>query len=383
MAQPLKIVIAIPWHFGCLRAVLRGVSTYAKQENWNVRLGEPFPGFIKEMTRWKPDGFIIDPDIFDFLPSVQLLNAPAVVVPDVWNAPDLPGVSMDNLAIGRMAAEYFLDRGFRSFAHGVCSGPWSDQRKEGFERCLQENNLPVQLLPLTTILGEGGLDPQYQQWLKDAPKPLAIFAANDVAGHKLSQICHDLDLQIPDQVAIIGVDNDDVFVQLATPALSSIELPWERMGFEAAQMLELLIRGGVAPRKPVLLPPTSVVTRQSSDVMAVSDPNVKLALRFIAEHATEKISVEDVVNATTVSRRVLERQFQELLRKTPLDEIRAVRLARAKQLLINSDLSITQVAQRSGFGSGERFCVSFQNALGFGPLAYRHKFRLPPPAPEP
>lgn len=377
MKRQQRIVVAIPWHYGCTRQILKGIADYAERADWDIRLGVPTPDFIRQMLRWRPDGFIIDPDLMEYIPAVALVKGPKVIVPDIWNAPNCPGVSMDNEAIGRMAAEYFHARGFNTFAYCGHQRTWSGQRYVGYQNYLSEYQIRSECIDADAVVSEE-IDPVFLRWLRDIPKPMAVLAGNDYYGHRLALFCHYAGIRVPEQVAIVGVDNDDVFAAVSRPTLSSVDIPWGRMGTAAAEMLEGMIGGAAAPLQPLLLPPTGIVTRQSSDFFAITDPDVKLALQFIAGNAVRKIDVDDVVNATTVSRRALERKFQEFLKRSPLDIIRKTRLLQACRLLVHSDHSISQVAQRSGFGSTAKLYLSFQAEFSMGPLTYRQAYRALP-----
>jgi LacI family transcriptional regulator len=212
--------------------------------------------------------------------------------------------------------------------------------------------------------------------LKREPKPLAVLASNDVAAADVLSACLRLGIPVPESVAILGVDDDDLVVSIARPALASIEIPARQLGYEAAALLERLMDGAKPPRKPILLAPTGIIVRASADIFAVDDPDVAEALRFIRENAAEPIRVHDVLAHVALSRRTLERRFVKQLGRTPLAEIHRVHLDRAKRLLIDTDLAIPAVAHAAGFGDDTRFNFMFRRDAGMPPTAYRKKFRL-------
>jgi LacI family transcriptional regulator len=198
-----------------------------------------------------------------------------------------------------------------------------------------------------------------------------------VWGLQVVEACRLAGLRVPDEVAVVGVDNDDLFCGLARPSLSSIIVPAERIGFEAAAVLERLLAGAKAPRNPRLIPPAGVVTRQSSDVLAGGDPDVTAAVRFIRDHGHRPISVEDVLRAVPVSRRSLERRFRALLGRGLGEEIRRAHLQRAKDLLAATALSVTEVAGQAGFAGVHYLSRVFRQETGLTPTAYRRQVRNP------
>jgi LacI family transcriptional regulator len=183
---------------------------------------------------------------------------------------------------------------------------------------------------------------------------------------------------VPDDVAIVGCDNDELICTLAHPPLTSIQNAGERTAFEAARMLERWLDGHPPPEEPLLLPPGGLVVRQSSDILTIPDEDIRAAVRFIRDHIEELIGVEDVLRAVMISRRSLERKFKTILGRSPLDEIRRVRIERVKQLLTASDMPMPEIAARAGFSGPDRLAVVFRDETGMAPTDYRKQFRLGP-----
>jgi LacI family transcriptional regulator len=215
------------------------------------------------------------------------------------------------------------------------------------------------------------LHKRFQDWVRSLPKPAAVFTCNDLWGLQLAETCRQLGYGVPEDVAILGVQDDDLLCELARPPLSSIAIPAERIGFEAAAMLDrLLARPRLRP-PPLLFPPLGVVNRQSTDILAVSDPQVATAVRFIQERAHQPLLVEDVLQAVSISRRALERRFRQALHRTLGEEIRRAHLERARELLARTSLAMSAVAQRSGFTDGKHLATVFRQETGVTPTAYR------------
>ena len=211
------------------------------------------------------------------------------------------------------------------------------------------------------------------RWMRDLPKPAGILASNDIAARELADICRQLGLRVPDEVSLLGVDNDDLECGLASPPLSSVALPARQVGYDAAKLLDSLILGKPAPREPWFLPPLGVVTRQSTDARAIRDPAVVAAIDFIRAHAAEAIHVDQIASHVVQSRRMLEYKFRDQLGHTILDEIRRVRVGRVKELLAGTDLSMPAIARRTGFSTPQRMAIVFGQLTGQTPSAYRRQ----------
>jgi LacI family transcriptional regulator len=212
---------------------------------------------------------------------------------------------------------------------------------------------------------------QVRQWLKSLEKPAAILADHDAAAHDLAEMCEILGLRVPEEIAILGVDDDELECQLAYPPISSIALPAERIGFEAAKLLDRLMSGKAAPAEPICLPPVRVVTRHSTSLFATEDPLVLAALHYIRDHLAEPIRVSAMASELVVRRRHLEQQFRAVLKYSVLTAIYRARVEKAKELLIHGDLQMPQIARQSGFSTAQRMATVFRRLTGMSPRDYR------------
>ena len=201
-----------------------------------------------------------------------------------------------------------------------------------------------------------------------------MFACNDLRGRALIDLCRNEDIRVPDEVAILAVDNDDLICDLSQPQLSSVAVPWKKIGFRAAAALERLLSHKTVKPRRILVGPECVVERQSTDTLAVADPDVAAALQFIRAHAHEPINVADIMNHLPVARRSLERRFREIMGRSPLEEIRNAHAERAKYLLAESNLSMPEVAEKSGYSSAAWMSKAFRDTVGDTPSAYRKRF---------
>ena len=296
--------------------------------------------------------------------GVAVVNTARTLSLDRLQSARLHSVLPDDEAVGRMAYRYFRERGFTNFAFcGHPTGDWSLARQHAFARAAAEDAFDCRVT--------AHADEVPAKWLAALPKPTALLAANDRYSWYAVDACRIAGKRIPDDVAILGVDNDELTVAMSRPALSSIELPGFRIGEEAAAMLAALMAGARVSPVPRLLPPESVISRASTDVLAMDDEAVVQALRFIRASSAKPITVDDVLDAVPLGRRSLERRFRKALGRSLLDEIRQVHIDRAKRLLTTTTLAMPVVARESGFASAVRFSSVFHQVVGMSPTAFR------------
>jgi LacI family transcriptional regulator len=289
-------------------------------------------------------------------------------------------VRADNEQVGQLAAGHFLERGLRHFAFvGHLGQLVSNEREAAFRRAIEARGFTLaayhdrKTRAFDPVGRRWPLDRGVQRWLRDLPKPVGILAQSDLFGVQLTEACRQAGMHVPEDVAILGVDNDDLYCELSRPALSSIVLPTERIGYEAAALLERLLDGKQSPSKPLLLRPVGVVTRRSTETMAIDDPDVVAAVRLIRENAHLPLRAADVLKHVPVGRRSLERHVRRCLGHGLGAEIRRVHLERAKRLLIETELPIKSVAEQSGFTDFRHMAVVFRKDLGLSPTAFRRQ----------
>jgi LacI family transcriptional regulator len=383
MPRMIRIGLVLSQSLAYARGILRGVKQYARSKsNWVLLTVPPEPRAVRPLGRLGIAGVIAHAYDPACAAAVTALDRPHVHVSSTLPGLSAPRICPDNDAVGRLVAEHLLERGLRHFAFvGHHYREFSVGREAGFRRILaRHGHVPhCHFEPLAAIFNPMGyrwaLDPFVQRWVQELPKPVGIFASNDIWGVQLTEVCRQTGLRVPDDVAIVGVDNDDLLCELARPSLSSVDLPTERIGYEAAALLDRLLRRGKPLPHTRLLPPIGVVARQSSDVLAVEDPEVAAAVRFIRERSHAPTGVKDVLRAVSISRRSLERRFQAALDRTVWEEIRRSHLERAKALLAGTALPMAAVAEQSGFSDPRQLSVVFRQETGLTPTAYRGRFR--------
>jgi len=377
-----RIALLMGQHVSFCRDVIRGVRAYAiNKKEWVFHNGPPEREIIRPLRQWQPDGIIAHLSTWEIARSVLRLGKPLVDIACALPDLEVPTVDVDHVLVGRLAAEHFLERGYRHFGFfGSSWARYSKLREESFRQRLAEADRTVSscyadYLPhLLALTSWRAVDRRVQRWLSRLPKPAAIFTSNDPPARDLADLCSHLGLRVPEDVALLGVDNDELECRLTSPPLSSISVPAEQVGHEAARLLDRLMSGGPVPDQPLFLSPIRVVTRQSTDTLAVADPVLAVALRFIRQHAAEDLDVAMVADLVGLSRRSLECKFRSLLHRTVLHEIRRVRLETAKDLLLETNLTMPAIARRSGFANAQRFAVVFRQMAGVSPTAYRRQW---------
>ncbi|EMI46868.1 xylose operon transcription regulator XylR [Rhodopirellula sp. SWK7] len=361
------------------RGMLQGIAAYMHEnEQWSIRLPEqerdaPPPSWLKD---WKGDGIIARIENEQIADALRNTKVPVIDVSAARRLPKVPWVEIDEAGIAEAAFNHLRERGFENLAFcGETRFKWSELRQGAFvERAAQEGFACHVFKPPAPIRGRVSLDREGKaiaKWLKSLPRPAALLACYDLKARQILDICREIDLKVPEDLALLGVDNDEVLCDLATPPLSSVIPAAKKIGFAAAHSLDCLMKGEELDQHCRLIGPIGVATRQSTDILAIEDPDVAAALRFIRDHHNEQINVQDVMGVIPVSRRSLEVRFRKTVGRTIYQEIVRRRIDRICQLLNGSKLSLAQIAQRTGFESEEYMSVAFRRAKGMPPGRYR------------
>jgi LacI family transcriptional regulator len=379
-----EVLLLIESSTGYGRGILEGIGRYVREHGpWLIcferrGLAEPPPEFLRD---WQGHGIISRTATLAMakrlratgLPVVELLGArqvgPAVV-------------QADNAGAGRLAAEHLMNCGLRHFGFFASGDSWATPlQRDGFCQVLAKKECQCavyqthdkeSLLPLWQ---KAGL-PAVVTWVRGLPQPVGIFTPGPEHALYLLDICRSQGIAVPEQVAILANGDDPVLYNVATPPLSGVDTNPSMVGYEAAALLDRMMAGEPLPKELLLVPPTRVVGRQSTDILAISDTEVALAVRFIREHACRGIDVPQVAAAASLSRRVLERRFREHLGRTPKEEIMRVRIERAKTLLEQGEMTIELAAKNSGFASFKHFAQIFRRQIGATPRQFRRERRV-------
>jgi len=364
--------------------IQEGIATYLFQHPaWSCTRIHPIPECLGYIHDGKFDGAIVFLEQ-SYLSEVRDLQIPVVEISNWLSEISFPRVVADDEAIGRLAASYLMELGLTHFGVvGRINDPrYSTIRMKSFVRAVEKEGFTVDISP-TGQFGQAGqvttpgdIVTPLGAWLKKLPKPAAVFAVDDNIATDVLELCRFQKIMVPDELCVLGVDNDTLATQFARPPLSSIAISGSKIGYEAARLLDCLIDGEPPPTKPVCIPPIGVVPRQSTNMLAVADEDVRAAIRYIRENVHEQISVKDVLRVVPLNRRYLERKFLSLIGRTPLQEIGRQRIERAKMLLAETDLSMPAIAKRSGFPNRVRLANVFHDKTGMTPTQYRRTFRL-------
>jgi LacI family transcriptional regulator len=360
--------------------VMTGVAAYLQEQaRYSVFVEDSALKAGPANRSWSADGVIADLNDPAIARQAQRRKRPVVGFGVAWNAGGsaIPYFYANNGLIGRLAADHLLDRGFRRLAFcGYPSRPsfeWSGQRERAFVARIEERGLRASSYYVSDAgrRGPAANDTALRSWLQALPKPVGIMAANDRLGRRVLEVCRTCDLAVPYEVAVIGVDNDELFCQLSSPPLSSVEQGAKRLGYSAAALLDRILDGYEPSARKFVIDPVGVVARQSTDVLAADDADVAKAVRFIYQHAAERVAVPDVVRATALSRSALEARFHAVLHTTIAGTVRRVQLERVRRLVSETVIPLKQVAADSGFKSVQHMTKSFVKAFGRTPAKYR------------
>jgi LacI family transcriptional regulator len=375
-----RVALLMDIHTAYDHGVARGIMRFARERGTWRLFGHGWTlAQVRDPRHWDGHGIITRVHHPREVPALLALGVPVIDVCRTSPHPRIHSAANDDEETGRVAGRHFVAAGHRRFAFcGAPEGTWSVRRGQGFAQAV---GVPVERMPgfqrpRSWWHRPGRVPAVLKAWIRRLERPVAILAGDDAIGVKLANACAELGIRVPDEVAIVGVDNEEVLCELANPALSSVPCDTERMGYEAAKLLDRLMdRGQGAEASHVAIPPLPIVVRGSSDRFATDDEAVLAALRLIHHADHPQVRVPQVVAASGLSRRALELRFRRELERTILDEIRRVRLDRACRLLETSDLPVAKVALRCGFSTPQRFHSVFRQQMGMLPSEYRRKHR--------
>ncbi len=378
-----RVALIVETSLASGRDILCGIARYLRAHGpWSIyheprSLEESVPPWL---LHWQGDGIIARIQNRPIAEAVIAAGLPVVDVLGLVPGLPVPLVHVDDRAIARLGAEHLVERGFRHFGFCAVEGAnWSDARQAGFETIVREAGFDCSVcrLPPDTR-GLANWEAQQDlltEWVRSLPRPVGVMVCNDPRGQLVLEAARRAGAAVPEQVAVIGVDNDEPLCEISSPPLSSIRPDHERVGYEGAALLDQMLRGAPAPQEPVYVPPAGLITRLSTDVLAIDDPNVATAVRFIREHACDGIGIDDVVAHVPLSRSTLQRRFRKVLGRTVHEEILRIRLRRVHELLVDSDLSLESVADKAGFAHRQYLGEIFKARTGYTLAQYRARSR--------
>ncbi len=377
----VAFMLDLDWPFKRHHGVFAGTQQYAHEcSRWECILDAHPARALAGGRRNNPmyDGIIarVKPQL------AKTAKRHGVPIVNVWaNSPvtDVPLVSPDFEAVGRMAARHLMGRGFRHFGFlGFIRQRTVKTSRTAFEATVAGAGFPCSALMVPSGYAArasdwGVFNARLDKWIDTWQLPIGVYVSYDILCRYLACACARKGVQVPHEAALVGTHNEPVICAHPEPSLTSIELGYERVGYRAAELLDRMMAGAPATTEPIRLQPTALLPRQSTDSLAVDDPLVARALRFISEHGHERIKVSDVAAAAHVTRRTLERRFRAVLGRSVGEEITRLRVERAKRLLAESNMRMKRLAPEAGFRDAMQMCIVFKRVEGITPSDYRRQ----------
>lgn len=360
------------------RGVIKGIYNYIKEhDQWDVYLGEysrgePNPEWL---LSWKGDGIIARIENEEIAKLIHLCNLPTVDTSSANLVSGIPWVETDDKNISKLAFEHLKACGLKNFAFVGSNFNWSKWRANHFVDLLNIEGIDNSLfINLETNLVEE--QKKIELWLNALPKPIGIFAAYDQLGRIIIDSCHRLGFMVPEEIAVIGVDNDPLICELCSPPLTSIIPDTNATGYLAATLLESLMKGNKDIKITNLIAPLGVKKRRSTDSLAIEDPYISKAMHYIYEHATTgPFNIKEILIFIPMTRRVFEKKFLEMVGRTPYKESQRIRVNRIKELLSESELGLLEISEKTGFEHVSYMSFLFKRETGISPIAYRQIIR--------
>lgn len=383
-SSPPRIALRIgAWNeYG--RGIIEGIWQYAEQNGpWFLEMQPSEPDESVEIPRgFAGDGVIASVQTRRLATKLEALGVPVVNVSGSRRGGvEFPRVTTDAEAVVRMAAKHLRDKGLRQIAFcGEPQRPFIDFWTDAFRNVMAEIGVEaIVYQPSARVGPRAGMYARQndrQRWIQSLPKPIGIIGwATDICRH-LAMACTVSGFDVPEDVAIISLETEDLLGKAVHPPLSGVDIPVRRIGYEAAAQLDRLMRGEAADPFEILLPPLGVTNRQSTDLVACDDPQIRQAMAFIRDHVQEGIDVRDILKAVPMARRTLERRFKELFGRSPAEEIRRTKIERVRAMLDATDIPIPDIAEACGFNYVEHMIPVFTKYHGCTPSRYRKNARL-------
>ena len=378
-----KVAVILDATLASGRNSLRGIGQYVREHGpWSIYLETH--GLearrAKCLQGWEGDGIIARVSNRRIAAAIKQTGLPVVDVLGLVPEAKFPLLHVDNAACSRLAAEHLLELGLRRFGFcGLQDVYWSHIRRDAFQQAIRDAgcecdvfHVPREIRGARSWEKVGG---RLTRWVRDLPKPIGVMACNDPTALLVLESCRQGGVVVPEEVAVIGVDDDEALCMVADPPLSSVTTNHDHVGYEAASLLERLMSGHRPPKSSTLVAPRGVATRASTDVSAIGDPEMVSIMKFIREHACDGLNLNDVVEFSGLSRSTLMRKSRSVLGRTLYEEITRLRLKHVRQLLAEANLSIEAVSHISGFKHRQYLGKVFKAQCGETLAQYRNRFR--------
>lgn len=381
-----RIAMSVSYGLQYMDRLIHGITDYAKRNtHWSfTRVPEVHCTSMQWLHYWHGDGAFCAIYTPEDAMLAQQIRIPVVNLATHLSGLQMPSITSDHFAIGELAARHLLEHNFRRFGYyGPSDLYYAQLRRDGFCSIIAQAGGQVELLEVQTADDDSKqtIDDQQkaiEQWLRKLKLPVGILASADLRASMVIEACEKLRLRVPEDVAVMGVDNDPVVCDFCDPPLTSISRNDYQIGFEAARLLDEMLEGGSPPQGPMHIPPAGIVQRRSTDTVCAEDPYVATAIRFMRSHVHEHFGVDELLNELPLSRRNLEYRFRDTLGRSPYDYLNQIRVDQAKRLLSDPhQSSLTKIAMSCGFGDLRRFRLVFQRLVHTSPAEYRQAaFRI-------
>lgn len=379
--RPKQIALAFPR--GAHQEVfIEGVLRYARENEryWTYMIAAEWLSLsVLDLEGWPGDGVIAALNTPKEAACAAKFHVPVINMSSALPVSPVPRSIVDNRAIGQMAAEHLLERGFQSYAfYGIREIEYSKQRRAGFDERLKTAGFHSEsFTPPSTFRLKGKFwlhqTEQLTEWLPKLPIPSGLFAVSDVRARQVIEACEQIGIKVPEQIAVLGVDNQQIICEHTHPTISSVARNDIQEGYNAALLLDRAMAGRKLTKTDQMIPPLQVVARESTATFAVSDDRLRLALEYFRKHIEDPVTVAELCRCAGVSRRWLEYAFRDKLGETPYQYIRRQRLEHARRLLTDEpDAKIYHIARRIGFSSAKQLTKAFRREFGVSPREFRH-----------
>ena len=381
-----KIILLIDFAEEYSKALLKGIAKYSKENGPWVFCRMPLfqretigmAGILDWALEWGANGIIgqlyNDPGIEKFIEA----GIPVIAQDFKERFEEIPNITGAHKEAGIMGADYFLKKGFKNFAfYGFKDIVWSRERGEGFEERIAKSGHKVHYFEHAMARSTEiwyYKPSSLSQWLKSLPKPIALMACDDNQGQHITEACRHSGLRIPEEVAVLGVDNDEMICAFSDPPLSSIGQDTEKGGYDAAKLLHHMMENGTSDYYDIIVRPTQVITRQSTDIYSTNDKYIATSLKYIHQNIDKKLQVDDIVRQVPLSRRALEKRFLDMTGYSVYKYIFNLRIEKLGQKLLETDLSVFEIALELGFSDTKNIARQFKQIKGCTPIEYRNQF---------
>ncbi|WP_026966090.1 xylose operon transcription regulator XylR [Algoriphagus terrigena] len=380
-----KVILLLDFGEEYSKALLKGISKYSSENgNWSFcrmplyyRETMGVKGIVEWAKEWKAHGII--GQLYNEM-ETEFYESPFPVIAQDFKErfKKLPNITGLYHQTGKMGAEYFLKRGYQNFAfYGFNNIVWSRERAEGFETAVSKAGFQVNYFEHKKARSTDiwyYKSKSLAKWLKSLPKPVALMACDDNQGVHITETCKHNQIRVPQEVSVLGVDNDVMLCELSDPPLSSVELDIEKGGYDAARALDLMIQGRVKFYRDIPVPPLKVITRTSTNIFASTDDHVAQALDFIHRNIETNLQVADIVKEVPMSRRSLEKRFLEVTGMPVYKYISNLRIEKMAEKLISTDQTIFEIALDMGLQDSKNIARQFRQVMGHTPVDYRKLF---------